>query len=193
MKNKFLIPDFLILAVIIIGMSIFSAYADWALLVSYIFVVLYKVLTRRWKGLMHLGISTVIALIWVFFAQKNYAYNYEYLSVFGMNILPILAWSLGLLGVSELFNYFRVQNDVMNFILFVPVFWLLLILIETYAFHVIEIRDTGSGNAIGLPFCNCIHAPWWMRIVYFTMGPAYYAFTIISDRITADYIRNDNH
>jgi hypothetical protein len=45
----------------------------------------------------------------------------------------------------------------------------------------IEIRDTMSGNSLGLPFCNCIHAPWWMRIVYFTMGPVFYFLTLVVD------------
>ena len=122
-----------------------------------------------------------------FLAQENYGYNHAYIIISGMNILPILSWSLGLIGVSEIFNHFRTKRRLINFMLFIPLFWILLVLIETYAFHVIEIRDTMSGNTIGLPFCNCIHAPWWMRIVYFTMGPAYYGLTILVDPLIEKY------
>ncbi len=173
--------DLIILAGILIGISLFAGHADVILLSSWIIIFIYTTITNRYLSLSHLLLSTLIAFCWVFLAQDNYGYNHAYIVVSGMNILPILAWSLGLIGVSEIFNHFRTKRRLVNFMLFIPLFWILLVLIETYAFHVIEIRDTMSGNTIGLPFCNCIHAPWWMRIVYFTLGPAYYGLTILTD------------
>lgn len=197
MKSRLtiIIIDLLILAGIIITMSLFTGHADIVLLVSYVITVLYSIIAKRYLSLMHLMISTLIAIGWVYFAKGNYGYNHAYISIAGMNILPILAWALGLIGVSEIFNHFKSKRKVLNFILFIPVFWILLILIETYAFHVIEIRDTMSGSSIGLPFCNCIHAPLWMRIVYFSMGPVYYALTILSDSVAIKYFKpvHTNH
>lgn len=186
-----MIMDMIILSGIIIFMSIFSGQADIVLLFSWVIIFVYTLITRRYISLLHLLLSTIIAIAWVYIAQGNYGYNHKYMIIAGMNTLPVLAWSLGLIGVSEIFNHFRTRRKILNFILFIPVFWILLILIETYAFHVIVIRDTMSGNSFGLPFCNCIHAPWWMRIVYFTLGPAYYGLTILTDSFVSKYAKID--
>lgn len=185
-----LIIDLAIVSGIILGISIFSGHADMVLLVSMIIIVCYSLIARRYLSIIHLVLSTTIAIAWVYIARENYGYNHTYITIAGMNILPLLAWSLGLIGVSEIFNHFRTRRKLINFLLFIPVFWILLILIETYAFHVIEIRDTSSGNSFGLPFCNCIHAPWWMRTVYFTMGPVYYGLTQLTDFLTLRYWGN---
>jgi len=180
-KYFFLFSDLLVLFAIIAGISIFQKYADIVLLCFWFIVFAYALAFKRYNTISHLLISTTIAICWVFIAKNNYGYNHAYLSIAGMNLLPLMAWSLGLIGVSEIFNHFSFRKKIFNFLAFIPIFWILLILIEIYAFHVIEIRDIMSGNSIGLPFCNCIHAPWWMRAVYFTMGPAYYGLTIVAD------------
>jgi len=180
--------DLLILAGIIFSMSIFTGHADIVLLASWIIVVIYMILSRRYQSFIHLILSTIIAITWVYIAQGNYGYNHKYIIIAGMNTLPILAWALGLIGVSEIFNHFKTKRWVVNVLLFIPIFAILLIGIETYAFHVIEIRDTMSGNSVGLPFCNCIHAPWWMRIVYFSLGPVFYALTVFTDTMYVKYI-----
>lgn len=183
-----LIGDLVILSGIITGMSVFAGHADIVLLASWVIIVSYAIITKRYLSVIHLLLSTIIAVTWVYTARANYGYNHIYVTVAGMNILPLLAWSLGLIGVSEIFNHFRTKRQLINFILFIPVFWILLVLIETYAFHVIEIRDTMSGNSFGLPFCNCIHAPWWMRIVYFALGPVYYGLTQLTDSFVIKYV-----
>lgn len=182
-----ILGDLMILSGIIIGMSMFAGHADIVLLTSWIIIISYAVITKRYFTVIHLILSTIIAVTWVYIARGNYGYNHTYFTIAGMNILPLLAWSLGLIGVSEIFNHFRTKRQLVNFILFIPVFWILLVVIETYAFHVIEIRDTMSGSSLGLPFCNCIHAPVWMRIVYFALGPAYYGLTLIADSIFLKY------
>ncbi len=184
-----IVIDILILSGIITAISVFAGHADVVLLTAWVIVALYTALTKRFLSLIHLMLATLIAVLWVYIARDNYGYNHDYIAVAGMNTLPLAAWSLGLVGVSEIFNHFKTKRTLLNFILFVPVFWVLLVLIETYAFHVIEIRDTMSGSPIGLPFCNCIHAPLWMQIVYFTMGPVYYGLTILADSLALKYIR----
>lgn len=188
-KSKYwmLVPDLLILTSIITMMSIFRSQADLVLLSYWLIIAVYFVVTKRFHSLLHLFLSTIVAIIWVYIARTNYGYNHIYWTVFGMNLLPLMAWSLGLLAVVELFNYIRFRKKLFNFLLFVPLFWISLIIIESYAYHVIVIRDTMSGNTIGLPFCNCIHAPNWMRAVYFTMGPVYYAITLFADRALDRY------
>jgi accessory gene regulator protein AgrB len=186
-----IIIDVLILTGIITAISVFAGHADIVLLLSWIIVAAYTAMAHRYISLSHLLMSTLLAVAWVYLARENYGYNHSYITIAGVNLLPLLAWSLGLVGVSEIFNHFKTKRRINNFILFIPIFWILLILIETYAFHVIEIRDTLSGNTIGLPFCNCIHAPWWMRFVYFSLGPIYYALTMLSDSLILKYSNLD--
>lgn len=180
----FLISDLIILLLIITGISFFQNRADKILLFFWVFIAMYTLSLRRYLSFIHLIISTCIAFIWVSIARINYGYNYNYYTVAGMNLLPIMAWALGMIGILEIFNHFAFKNKIVRVVTFIIIFWIVLILIETYAFHVIGIRNTATGTNIGLPFCDCIHAPWWMRIVYFTLGPAYYGITIISDQYT---------
>jgi hypothetical protein len=136
----------------------------------------------RIKALTHLILATLMAVIWVQFAKEYYGYKYDYLKIFGMNTLPLMAWTLTLLGWGEMCNYLRFKSKLHKFLFFVPSFWFLLILFETVAYHVLEIRNTMTGNYVGLPFCNCLHAPTWMKFVYFSMGPLFYGLSQLADR-----------
>jgi hypothetical protein len=179
-----LITDLIIMMMIIAGISLFQDHADVVLFISWFVIAIYTISLRRYKSFLHLIISTCIAIFWVYMARDYYDYNFTYYKVAGMNLLAVLSWALGLVGILEVFNHFVFKKRIIQFLVFALIFWIVLILIETYAFHVIVIRNTATGSNIGLPFCNCIHAPWWMRIVYFTMGPAYYEITKIADRYT---------
>jgi hypothetical protein len=190
-NRLFLILDLSIVALTIIGVSIFKNQADLVLIMFWFIVGIYVFLTRRYISFLHFIISTSIAFLWVYCARNNYGYNYSYFSVAGMNLLPVAAWSMGLLSVSEILNHFGIERMRVRILFFTLLFWCALIFIETYAFHVIGIRNISTGNSNGLPFCNCIHAPWWMRIVYFSMGPAYYLITIIADQVMQKS-RNNN-
>lgn len=108
-----------------------------------------------------------------------------YHKILGMNLLPLMAWALSLFGLSEVFNYLTLSKKRYRFLLFIPVFWIFLITFETIAYHVLEIRNTTTGSFVGLPYCNCIHAPTWMKVVYFSMGPVYYGATLQADNFIA--------
>jgi hypothetical protein len=181
-KHLFLITDLIILLVIITGISLFQNIADSVLILFWFVIATYLISFRRYKSFTHLLISTCIATGWVYLARDHYDYNYGYYSVAGMNLLALMSWSLGMFGVLEIFNHFVFRRKIIHFLIFVLIFWVLLIFIETWAFHVIKIRNIATGTDIGLPLCNCIHAPWWMRTVYFSMGPSYYGITKIADK-----------
>lgn len=184
-KNKlFFILDLIIMFLTITGVSLFQDQADVVLIIIWVFIGIYTWLNKRYDSFTHFIISTCIAFLWVWCARNNYGYNYTYYSVAGLNLLPIAAWSMGLLFVSEILNHFAVEKKVIRLVAFTLLYWCALLAIESYAFHVIGIRNISTGNSIGLPLCNCIHAPWWMRIVYFSMGPVYYIITIIADQFT---------
>lgn len=182
-KHRILLSDLSVAFFIILLISIFKSHADLVLLISWPFIFVYFLLMRRIKALAHLLLATLMAVIWVQFAKEYYGYKYDYLKIFGMNTLPLMAWTLTLMGLGEVCNHLKFKRKILSFLIFVPSFWFLLILFETVAYHVLEIRNTMTGNYIGLPFCNCLHAPTWMKMVYFAMGPVYYGLSHLTDAI----------
>ena len=180
-NRQMLISDLTIAFFILLFLSVFRMHADWVLLGSWMVIFTYFTLMRRIQATAHLLLATLIAIIWVHFAKGYYGYKYDYLVIFGMNTLPLMAWALAMLGLSEVCNYLKLSRKIFYFLIFVPAFWFLLILFETVAYHILEIRNTTTGSFAGLPFCDCIHAPTWMKVVYFAMGPVYYAGTMLVD------------
>ena len=189
LKHRMLLSDLVLAFFIILLFSIFKSQADLILLISWPFIFGYFLLKGRIKALAHLLLATLMAVIWVQFAKEYYGYKYDYLKIFGMNTLPLMAWTLTLLGLGEVCNYLRFKRKIHKFLLFVPSFWFLLILFETVAYHVLEIRNTMTGNYVGLPFCNCLHAPTWMKFVYFSMGPLFYSTSIFVDRLIEQRVK----
>ncbi|MCK9411477.1 MAG: hypothetical protein M0Q53_04190 [Prolixibacteraceae bacterium] len=182
-NHRFLLPDLSIAFSVILIFTLLGAYADRILLGSWLFIFFYLLQKRRIEAFLHLLLSTLMASIWVHFAKDYYGYKFDYLTIFGMNTLPLMAWTLTLLGVGEVCNQLPFKRKIFKFLIFVPVFWVLLILFETVAYHILEIRNTMTSNFIGLPYCDCIHAPVWMQVVYFTMSPVYYGFSLLTDTI----------
>jgi hypothetical protein len=174
--------DLIFLGIISAGISLFQVRADLVLIISWLIVVISVLICKRSASFIHLIISTCIAFLWVYSARDYYGYNHSYYSVAGINLYPLTAWSLGLYGVSEILNHFDLEKKLVRLLIFTLFFWTTLILFETYAFHVIKIRNISTGIDTGLPFCNCIHAPLWMHIIYFSIGPVYYIITIYADR-----------
>jgi hypothetical protein len=191
-RYLFMILDITIVLIIISGISIFQDKADIVLIVFWFIIAIYSLFLKRYSSFFHLTISTFIAFMWVYIARDNYGYNYNYTTLAGMNLLPVMAWALGMTGALEIFSNFIIRRKMIRFLAFSLAFWVLLIIVETYAFHIINIRDIASGNNVGLPFCNCIHAPWWMRIVYFSMAPGYYAITLIADEYINSFLTARN-
>ena len=180
-KLGMLFADLTIVFCILLSFSIFKGNADLVLAYSWVFILLFVLVTARILALTHLIIATLVAIFWLNYAKDYYGYMYTYHKILGMNLLPLMAWALSLFGLSEVFNYLTLSKKRYRFLLFIPVFWIFLITFETIAYHVLEIRNTTTGSFVGLPYCNCIHAPTWMKVVYFSMGPAYYGATLRAD------------
>lgn len=180
---RMLLADLFIALCILWSFSIFKGKADMVLACAWLFILTFMTLTRRIFAVTHLMLATAVAITWVHYAKDYYGYKYVYHTIFGMNLLPLMAWTLALFGLGEVYNYLTLEKKRYKFLLFVPIFWFLLILFETIAYHVLEIRNTMTGNYAGLPICDCIHAPTWMKMVYFSMGPVYYGATMLVDKL----------
>lgn len=176
-----MVLDFVVEFFGILMVILFKEHADVVLLSVWIFIVGYVWWMRRYSVLLHQAMATAFAFGWVFFARDYYGYEYDYLSVFGLNTLPLMAWTLSLLALGEWCNSLNLKKKEYRLIIFVPLFWFFLILFETVAYHVLGLRNTPTSGFAGIPYFECIHAPFWMKVCYFGMGPVYYGLTLYAD------------
>ncbi len=174
-KNLHFISDLILFLVAFISLTLFRI--DIVVLVFYLIMFPYLVLTRRTNLLYHFLIATGVAFIWILIAGSHYGYNQETMSVFGTTIYPFFAWSLGLFGAYLLFRPIRMRgwNFAFQLLVFFFLYAGVLLTLETFAFQVFDIRNIATGMYPGLPVCDCIHAPRWMQFVYLLMGPTYYS------------------
>lgn len=131
------------------------------------------------KNSIRLIISFTLALCWVIIANKQYNYTYEQFNIFQIPIFPIIGWTLGLFISIIFFEYTIIKNikkesNIKIFFYFLITYWVLLILAETIGYHIFGVTNYATAQYSGLPICDCLHAPTWMKIAYFCIGPIYY-------------------
>lgn len=175
-KSTLLVIDKSILALCIILLGLVRPDA----LVMTIFLVLpfYLILTKRKVGIKQLLVSFLVALGWMLFSNSQYGYNLDIASLAGINLYPLFAWSTGLFAVYLVYSHWeetlKNKTHLNKFLLFTLIYVFLLITVETLAYHVFGIVNLTTGTYPGLPICDCIHAPRWMQISYFLLGPIYF-------------------
>jgi hypothetical protein len=154
---------------------------DYVVMVTCILLVPYLYLTKREDLLKHYGLALLISGLWIINARKYYSYNYEFLNIAGITFYPFFSWSAGLLATYLIFEYYRdkIKNKDFRhqFTLYVLVSWILLLFGETVAYHVFDVKNIASVAYSGLPICDCIHAPAWMKIFYFLIGPLFFVIS----------------
>lgn len=144
-----------------------------------------KAINKKHNLAQYLFISFLLSLSWVFFAREEYGYNYSFYEYRNINIFPLVAWTLGLFSFYILFlfinNNLKIKRAIREFIFFVFVYWLLLLLAETVGYHLLNINNLATSAYAGLPLCNCMHAPRWMQYAYFMLGPIYFVMCALFD------------
>ena len=178
MSRPFLLTlDLLLVAIVIASFGIVPA--DQAVIVAYLFAILYLVVTRRTNLFLHFAVASAMAGLWTFLGRAEYGYNQAFIVVGGVNLFSLFAWAAGLFSAYLLFSHeeevFRLRGFARQLGLFVLVYWPLLLFAETVAYHVFDIHNLASAAYPGLPVCDCLHAPRWMQALYFAMGPAFFA------------------
>ena len=129
-----------------------------------------------WKG--HFLLAITLSFVWMIIAKNHYYYNHNFISFIGINLFPLVGWAVGLFIVHRLFiklgTYFKKINYFANILLFSIIYWSLLIAAETIGYHFFNIKNLATASYPGLPMCDCLHAPVWMKIGYFAMGPIFF-------------------
>lgn len=140
--------------------------------------VVYLIVTRRHVLLQQFAIATGVAILWNIIAREQYGYNWTFHTLFGQNLYPLFAWAVGLFGVYLLYshaaNLIR-EGYLPRLLLFTGIYWPLLVLVESVSYHLFHIQNLATASFPGLPFCDCIHAPTWMQLAYFLIGPIFFS------------------
>ncbi len=152
------------------------------LIFAFYATIYFYILRFKRKSIEYLGLSTLIAIIWVAIAKDYYIYTPDMVTLFGLDVYPMLAWALGLLALRELYDYVKPTNATKAVIVIAIVYIVALIALETVSYHVIGFKNSSSDIYPGLPICDCIHVPLFMQIYYLSIGPIYYILTLLLDK-----------
>jgi hypothetical protein len=128
-------------------------------------------------------LALLVAGVWLLFSKDLYSYNRHFMVIKGVNLFPLIIWLLGLFLFYFLYIFLEDKFwDRFNpsrtfwrrFFLYTLLYWVFLLTVESFGYHVLNIHNLGTSQYPGLPICDCIHAPVWMQVSYFMMGPIYF-------------------
>ena len=122
-------------------------------------------------------LAFLVAGVWLFFSKDLSSYNQGFWTFRGFNLFPLTAWLYYVYIFLEQILIDKVNHSFSfwkRFSIFVLVYVVFLISFESFGYHVLDIKNQATSQYSGLPFCDCIHAPLWMQISYFMLGPIYF-------------------
>ncbi len=177
-KKQLLFIDKIISIIVLILMGFFNP--NFLIITAYFLLFPYLILTKRISAIKHLILASAVALIWMIFAHDYYGYNFSTFNFFGLNSFGLFAWAAGLFVSYLLYSHweYKIQSNSLwkKLLLFIFLYWITMLFAETFAYHVLDIKNLTNAVYSGLPICNCLHAPNWMKIAYFLIGPIYFLF-----------------
>ncbi|MBI2139015.1 hypothetical protein HYU13_05470 [Candidatus Woesearchaeota archaeon] len=176
-KPQLLVLDKTLSLLIVILLGIYRP--DYVIIAAYLLAIPYILITRRKLLLSHFIVSSLIALVWMLIAKGQYAYNRPFLVFSGINLYPLFGWAVGLFLIYLVYSHYEhiffERGFLRQLLLFIAFYWPLLLAVESIAYHLFDIRNVAAAQYPGLPFCNCIHAPLWMQLSYFALGPLFFS------------------
>ncbi len=189
LKNdcKKIIIDFILSVIFLLLMWTLRAWFDWFLIFLFIGTFFGLLILKKYYYGILLSISFFVSLIWSIIAKKLYWYNIKFISLFGISSIPLFGWAFGLFAVYIIYIHlsklFYIKKNHWKFLFFTFIYWFLLIMVETIAFHLVGIKDVANVGYKGLPICHCIHAPHWMQISYFSLGLIYFIIVFLFSKL----------
>lgn len=120
-------------------------------------------------------LASAMSLIWVNVASEQYGYTNEMIKFLGMNSFPLFAWPAGILIMDYIFQKIKYSKlKSFHFLQIVFVSLVFIITLEYTGYHILGIQNAATAQYEGLAICDCLHAPPWMKFVYFAMAPAFF-------------------
>ncbi|MBN2566742.1 hypothetical protein JXB02_01495 [Candidatus Woesearchaeota archaeon] len=173
--DRILTMDIVAAAAVMVLLPLLDPFA--VVLSAHLLLYPYLHFTGRKRLIRMVLIGTAFALVWVAIAGDIYQYAFTSPMIGTFNTFAFLAWSLGLAYLGVIMTHAEKRWRLpfrMRLLLFTLPYWLLLMTLETIAYHVWGYQNLPTGSYPGLPVCDCIHAPRWMQAVYLSMGPVFY-------------------
>lgn len=155
------------------------------LLGIYILLLVYLLVMRRTQLLKVAALALAFGLIWTLLVRDEYSYNVATITIMDVNLYALLGWSLGLLIGYIL--YMGAQRTLQlkkwwhKLLLFNGIYLPLLIVVETISYHTLNVVNVATASYIGLPLCDCLHAPIWMQTAYLSMGSIFIILILALD------------
>lgn len=155
------------------------------------------VITLKYRKILGrpLVIALLIGIVWSVLAKNEYGYSTNNVTVLGINLYPVLGWTVGL---SVGYILFLSAQKVLSpkswwaeLLIFNAIYLPLLIVVETVAYHTFGVVNSATAEFAGLPICNCMHAPLWMQASYLLLGSIYFALLNppLSEKITGKKLK----
>jgi len=131
------------------------------------------------KILVILGPALLLGWTWSILGRAEYNYNHNFGTVAGVSLFPFTLFPLGLVAMYFIFyflgiKFLKLKSFLAQFLTFSFAYMFLLLVAETVAYYWFDVHNIGTAQYPGLPVCNCLHAPHWMKTIYLTMGPVYF-------------------
>ena len=179
-QKKLYIVD--VMFIVVAGLLFGLFRPDSVVIAVYFLLFPYMYFTKRKALLVYLGVSSLLAMVWVVIAQEYYGYNIAFLNIFGVTVFPFFAWATGLFGLWVLFGsvlqHKQEESFYKRFVMCSLVYSIVLISVEYIAYHHLRIQNVATSEYPGLPFCDCWHAPVWMQWSYIGLGLMFFALSL---------------
>jgi hypothetical protein len=122
-------------------------------------------------------LALCISLIWNSIIKKygkQHEYNKNYPKIFGIYLIPLIMWTLGLTTMMTIYDFiahkFVLQTFVIQLIIFSLSYWILLIIIELIKYKIFKKNNEKAKKYLEIILLKETHTPRWMQIIYFSNG-----------------------
>ncbi|MFH0869598.1 MAG: hypothetical protein V1866_00900 [archaeon] len=123
------------------------------------------------QALIFVSSALLITVVWVK-VSGIYKYRGKNYYVFGLNLFPLVSWTLGLVLMRILYDAI---DHPYKFIIICFCYWLILPSLEYVGYHCFGMRLTCDYP--GLWKSDLMHAPAYSKAYYLLIGPAYLLMT----------------
>jgi hypothetical protein len=139
------------------------------------------------KVINYIGIALFLGGGWAIIGRKEYLYNHDFGTIYGVSLFPLTLFPIGLIAAYVLYYFIferllKIKKFWQEFLCFSTMYIVFLLIAETVAYYFFDIHNLGTEQYPGLPICNCLHAPHWMQAVYLLIGPIYFLIVKLLNR-----------
>ncbi|MCK5107944.1 MAG: hypothetical protein KAQ83_04420 [Nanoarchaeota archaeon] len=167
---------FILSPLLLIGLTLINI--NYSLIILIPLISAYLIINNKLNYFLGLWLAFLVSLIWNILARSQYNYNQNFFSFFGINLFPLVTWTIGLFALMIIYQIWikklKLKKFILNLLIVILIYSILLIFLETLFYHVFNVHNLQTAIYPGLPVCNCLHAPGWMQLSYFLIGPIYF-------------------